>query len=216
MVRGFFVADAAPAIQTRVLNMMPGAPEATAIGAMNATFDSTGQTADIPMVPILGIYAGRPLATREAVLSHFPYAEYTQIPVQWGENCWVSSGISPSEPSAPWSKRKPPEKRRRKNLPMKTKAEKMAAGGHTKRRILVRFMRYSLRVQPALLVRGSSRRIMILRFRPAHIRVINRRYLLPAATCSAFITKMAALSPDGEARPAKQIKDHQPRRLSRA
>jgi hypothetical protein len=78
------------------------------------------------------------------------------------------------------------------------------------------FMRYGLRVQPAPLVRGSSRRIMTLRFRPAHIRVINRRYLLPAATCSAFITKMAALSPDGEARPAKQIKDHQPRRLSRA
>jgi pimeloyl-ACP methyl ester carboxylesterase len=32
------------------------------------------------MVPTLGIYAGRPLASREAVLSHFPNAEYTQIP----------------------------------------------------------------------------------------------------------------------------------------
>ena len=33
----------------------------------------------------------------------------------------------------------------------------------------------SLRAEPALLVRGSSRRITIMRFRPANIRVINRR-----------------------------------------
>ena len=31
----------------------------------------------------------------------------------------------------------------------------------------------------ATLVRGSSRRIMIVRFRPANIRLINRRSLLP-------------------------------------
>ena len=31
------------------------------------------------------------------------------------------------------------------------------------------------RTQPARLVRGSSRRITIMRFRPANIRVINRR-----------------------------------------
>jgi len=80
MIRGFFVADTPPAVQTKVLSMMLGAPEATAIGAMNATFDPAGQTVDIPMVPILGIYAGRPLATRDAVLSHFPNAGYTQIP----------------------------------------------------------------------------------------------------------------------------------------
>src|SRR3984957_18769136 len=72
---------------------------------------------------------------------------------------------------------------------MKMKAEQMAADGHTKRRILVRSMRYGLRTQPALLVRGSSRRIMTLRFRPAYIRVINRRYLSTAATCSAFQKK---------------------------
>jgi len=32
-----------------------------------------------------------------------------------------------------------------------------------------------LRTKPAPLVRGSSRRITIMRFRPANIRVINRR-----------------------------------------
>ena len=31
------------------------------------------------------------------------------------------------------------------------------------------------RTEPATLVRGSSRRITIMRFRPANIRVINRR-----------------------------------------
>ena len=36
-------------------------------------------------------------------------------------------------------------------------------------------MRHGLRTQPALLVRGSSRRIMSMRFRPANISVINRR-----------------------------------------
>jgi len=36
-------------------------------------------------------------------------------------------------------------------------------------------MRYGFRTQPARLVRGSSRRIMTMRFRPANIRVINRR-----------------------------------------
>src|SRR5262249_36747967 len=36
-------------------------------------------------------------------------------------------------------------------------------------------MRNGLRLEPAHLVRGSSRRIMSMRFRPANIRVINRR-----------------------------------------
>jgi len=47
--------------------------------------------------------------------------------------------------------------------------------GRTKRRILLFFMRYGVTTQPASLVRGSSRRITIMRFRPANIRVINRR-----------------------------------------
>ena len=50
--------------------------------------------------------------------------------------------------------------------------------GLTERRILQSFMRYGLRTQPASLVRGSSRRITIVRFRPADIRVINRRICL--------------------------------------
>jgi len=50
--------------------------------------------------------------------------------------------------------------------------------GRTERRILQRSMWYGLTAQPASLVRGSSRRITIVRFQPADIRVINRRIRL--------------------------------------
>ena len=46
-----------------------------------------------------------------------------------------------------------------------------------------------LRTEPAFFVRGSSRRITIMRFRPANIRAINRSTVAIAAstaTCAAF------------------------------
>jgi len=46
-------------------------------------------------------------------------------------------------------------------------------------------MRNGLRPQPARSVRGSSRRIMAMRFRPANIRVINRRESSSAVTDTA-------------------------------
>jgi hypothetical protein len=52
-------------------------------------------------------------------------------------------------------------------------------------------MRYGLRLQPARLVRGSSRRIMFLRFRPANIRVINRR--VSSSLLSALLSKPETL-----------------------
>ena len=51
----------------------------------------------------------------------------------------------------------------------------MTAQGPRKGESSSRSMRHGLRTQPAHLVRGSSRRIMTMRFRPANIRVINRR-----------------------------------------
>jgi hypothetical protein len=63
------------------------------------------------------------------------------------------------------------EMREWQDLFWQAEAEQAAVETHTERRILVRFMRS----QPAFLVRGSSRRIMTVRFRPAYIRVINRR-----------------------------------------
>ena len=41
--------------------------------------------------------------------------------------------------------------------------------------------------KPAPLVRGSSRRITIMRFRPANIRVINRRYSFPGRDLRCFL-----------------------------
>jgi hypothetical protein len=59
-------------------------------------------------------------------------------------------------------------------------AVSITAEGPRKGEPSTRIMRYGLRTEPAPLVRGSSRRIMSLRFRPAHISVINRRACFPA------------------------------------
>jgi len=48
-------------------------------------------------------------------------------------------------------------------------------------------------IQPAHLVQGSSRRIMTLRFRPANIRVINRRPSSSAVFGPAVLNKYAGL-----------------------
>jgi hypothetical protein len=52
-------------------------------------------------------------------------------------------------------------------------------------------MRYGFRPQPARLVRGSSRRIMSMRFRPANIRVINRR--ASSSLSSALLSEQQTL-----------------------
>lgn len=82
MIRGFFSPPATtPELQTKILNMMLGAPEATAVGAMNATREGAGQTTDIPKVPLLGIYGGPSrIASRAAVLASFPTTDYEEIP----------------------------------------------------------------------------------------------------------------------------------------
>ena len=53
---------------------------------------------------------------------------------------------------------------------------------HTNRRTLVVFYAAGLRAGSARLVRGSSRRMTTMRFRPAYIRVINRRNSRSIAT----------------------------------
>jgi hypothetical protein len=74
------------------------------------------------------------------------------------------------------SRSKPAADARR--TPSETETQRMRIGGverHTEWRILDRHYAAGLRARPALLVRGSSRRITIMRCRPANIRVINRR-----------------------------------------
>ena len=60
-----------------------------------------------------------------------------------------------------------------------------------------RSMRNGLRIQPAHLVRGSSRRIMTMRFRPANIRVINRRVCSLAVIGTAVRTETLPGPPAG-------------------
>lgn len=80
MLVAFFNTASTPAVQAKVKSMMLSAPEATAVGAMIATRDPAGQTTEPLNVPILGIYAGRPLAAKQAVEARFPNAEYVQLP----------------------------------------------------------------------------------------------------------------------------------------
>jgi hypothetical protein len=56
----------------------------------------------------------------------------------------------------------------------------------------------------ATLVRGSSRRIMIMRFRPANIRLINRRSLLPRLLL-ALLSKNGKSNNNGKNNPTDAL-----------
>jgi len=80
MIRGMFTPATPAAIQQHVLKMMLAPPEATASGAMSATFDSANLNNDVSTVPVLGIYAGNsPMTNRENLKKTFPNSEYVQI-----------------------------------------------------------------------------------------------------------------------------------------
>ena len=82
MIGGLFTSDTSPAIQAKVRAMMLTPSDATAAGAMNATFDPSGQflsgTID---VPVLAIYAGRSrLENPDYLHAHYTHVEITEIP----------------------------------------------------------------------------------------------------------------------------------------
>jgi pimeloyl-ACP methyl ester carboxylesterase len=81
MIRGMFSASTTPDIQKHILSMMMGAPEATAVGAMNATFDPAIWKGDVFTQPILGLYADKSgLGSNRAYMkTHFPNLEYVEI-----------------------------------------------------------------------------------------------------------------------------------------
>jgi len=80
MVRGMFGPATTPELQQHILKMMLGTKEATAAGAMTATWDQSWVKNDPITVPVLGVYAARPLASREAITRIFPKVEYHEIP----------------------------------------------------------------------------------------------------------------------------------------
>jgi len=79
MIRGMFTPATPAAVQQHVLRMMLAPPEATASGAMIATFETTPLNDFVTTVPVLGIYASRPMADGEALKKAFPNSEYVQV-----------------------------------------------------------------------------------------------------------------------------------------
>jgi pimeloyl-ACP methyl ester carboxylesterase len=81
MIKGMFTPATPPALQQHVLKMMLAAPEATASGAMLATFDAANWTDDVMSMPVLGIYAEKSqLGNQEYSKKIFPALEYIEIP----------------------------------------------------------------------------------------------------------------------------------------
>jgi len=80
MVRGMFGPATTPQLQEHILKMMLGTKEATAAGAMTATWDPSWVKNDPITAPTLAVYAARPLASRDAIGRIFPKAEYHEIP----------------------------------------------------------------------------------------------------------------------------------------
>src|SRR5207253_422677 len=80
MIRGMISVSTTPDMQKHILSMMMGPPEATAVGAMNATFDAANWKGDVFNQPILGLYADKSgLGNREYMKTHFPHMEYKEI-----------------------------------------------------------------------------------------------------------------------------------------
>ena len=81
MIRGMFSAATTPALQTKILEMMLAAPEATATGAMSAIYYPAAWKDAVLDLPILGIYAEKSGLNNQAYMkAHFPKLEFTEIP----------------------------------------------------------------------------------------------------------------------------------------
>jgi len=81
MVKGMFGPATTPELQQHILKMMMGASEATAAGAMAATWDQSQLSDKKISVPVLAVFAGtRPLATQQSVKTLYPEADYYTIP----------------------------------------------------------------------------------------------------------------------------------------
>jgi pimeloyl-ACP methyl ester carboxylesterase len=80
MIKSMFIPETPPALQDHILKMMLAAPEATAVGAMNAMFNPAIGWSDKINAPALTVYAGTanvpdPAATKEL----YPNHEATQV-----------------------------------------------------------------------------------------------------------------------------------------
>jgi pimeloyl-ACP methyl ester carboxylesterase len=79
-IRSMFSASTTPDMQKHILSMMLAAPESTAVGAMQATFDPGNWKGDVFPEPVLGLYADHSRAgDREYMKTHFPNMDYEEI-----------------------------------------------------------------------------------------------------------------------------------------
>ncbi len=80
MIRSMFIAETPAPLQDKIMKMMLGAPEATAVGAMSAMFDPAIRWTDVIPTPALSVYAGTanvpPAATTQEL---YPNYEATQV-----------------------------------------------------------------------------------------------------------------------------------------
>jgi pimeloyl-ACP methyl ester carboxylesterase len=81
LIRSMFTPATPQAVQSHVLKMMLAPPEATATGAMTATFDPSIWKDDVMTMPALGLYADKSaLGQQEYAKKIFPKFEYAEIP----------------------------------------------------------------------------------------------------------------------------------------
>jgi pimeloyl-ACP methyl ester carboxylesterase len=82
MIGGLFTPDTSPAVQAKVRAMMLTPSDATAAGAMNATFDPAGEFLNGTIdVPVLAVYAGHSrLENPDYLHAHYTHVEITKIP----------------------------------------------------------------------------------------------------------------------------------------
>jgi pimeloyl-ACP methyl ester carboxylesterase len=80
MIRSMFIAETPAALQDKILKMMLAAPEATAVGAMNAMFDPAIRWTDVTRAPALSVYAGTANVPDAATTKElYPNHEATQL-----------------------------------------------------------------------------------------------------------------------------------------
>ena len=80
MIRTMFTPATPAPLQAQILKMMLAAPEATAYGAMVATFDPAIWKDEVMTMPVLGIYADKSaLGNPDAVKKVFPNSRYVEV-----------------------------------------------------------------------------------------------------------------------------------------
>ena len=81
MIRGMFVPETPAALQQHILDMMLGAPAATASGAMDAMFSQRAEAGDVIEAPALAVVAGTAaLPDADAMREILPNFEAAQVP----------------------------------------------------------------------------------------------------------------------------------------